>query len=461
VFYLEKDDNILGKKDISKLLIQFAIPSIFALIISALYNIVDQIFIGNSVGMLGNAATNVAFPLTTICTAIALLCGIGAAANFNISLGRGDREKAKHYIRNAVSFATISGIILIIFTQLFMGSLLKLFGATEDIMTYAIEYISVTSYGFIFLILVNVGSTLIRADGSPKFSMYCMVVGCILNVILDPIFIFVFNMGMTGAALATVIGQLVSFLMVVYYFSKQFKSVDLENKYFEFKSDKILDIVRLGAASGFNQVAILFVQVLMNNFYRHYGALSEYGSNIPLAAVGIVLKVNMIFFCVNIGLSQGLQPISSFNYGAKKYDRVIEVYKKAAKYAIIVSTISFVIFQIFPRQIISIFGGGSELYYDFGVKLFRIMLFFTFLNGLQPVTMGFLTSIGLAKKGILISLLRQVILLVPFAYLYANLFGVKGLLFAAPTADFITAIVTVIIAKGVLDSLSKKITLGK
>ncbi|MBU5668349.1 MATE family efflux transporter [Peptoniphilus sp. MSJ-1] len=450
---MNKDDNILGREDISKLLLNFAIPSIFALIISSLYNIVDQIFIGNSVGMLGNAATNVAFPLTTICTAIALLCGIGAAANFNISLGRGDKNSAKHYIRNAISFSIIAGLIFIIITQVFMGDLLKLFGATDEIMTYAIQYVSITSYGFIFLILVNVGSTLIRADGSPKFSMYCMVVGCILNVVLDPIFIFIFNMGMAGAALATVIGQFVSLIMVVIYFKKDFKSIDLENKFFEFKLDKIADIAKLGAASGFNQVAILFVQVLMNNFYRHFGALSEYGSNIPLAAVGIVMKVNMIFFCVNIGLSQGLQPISSFNYGAKKYDRVIEVYKKAAKYAILVSTISFVIFQIFPRQILNLFGGGSPLYYEFGVKLFRIMLFFTFINGLQPVTMGFLTSIGLAKKGILISLLRQVILLVPFAFIFANIFGIKGLLFAAPTADFITAICTVIIAKDVLQKL--------
>lgn len=194
----------------------------------------------------------------------------------------------------------------------------------------------------------------------------------------------------------------------------------------------------------------------MNNFYRYYGSLSEYGANIPLAAVGIVMKVNMVFFSVNIGLSQGLQPISSFNYGAKKYDRVVEVYKLAIKYALIVSTISFVIFQVFPRQIIMLFGGGSELYFDFAIKLFRIMLFFTFLNGVQPVTMGFLTSIGLAKRGILISLLRQVLLLVPFAYLYANLFGVKGLLYAPPTADFITAIVTFALAKKVLDDLRAK-----
>lgn len=248
--------------------------------------------------------------------------------------------------------------------------------------------------------------------------------------------------------------------MIVFYFTRHFKSVDLEGKYFEFQLDKIINIVRLGAASGFNQAAILFVQILMNNFYRYYGSLSEYGANIPLAAVGIVMKVSMVFFCVNIGLSQGLQPISSFNYGAnnygaKNYDRVVEVYKLAIKYSLIVSSISFIIFQIFPRQIIMLFGGGSDLYFDFAIKLFRIMLLFTFLNGAQPVTMGFLTSIGLAKRGILISLLRQVLLLVPFAYIYANLFGVKGLLYAPPTADFITALITFALAKKVLDNLRK------
>ena len=451
-----KEENILGRDPIKKLLIQFALPSIFALIISSLYNIVDQIFIGNSVGMLGNAATNVAFPLVTICTALALLSGIGGAANFNISLGRGQNELARHYIRNSISLATIASLVFTIITHLFMGSFLKIFGATKEIMDYAIEYVSITSYGFIFLILVNVGSTLIRADGAPKFSMYSMIVGAVINLILDPIFIFVFKMGMAGAAYATVLGQIFSFLMIVFYFTRHFKSVDLEGKYFEFQLDKIINIARLGAASGFNQAAILFVQILMNNFYRYYGSLSEYGANIPLAAVGIVMKVSMVFFCVNIGLSQGLQPISSFNYGAKNYDRVVEVYKLAIKYSLIVSSISFVIFQIFPRQIIMLFGGGSDLYFDFTIKLFRIMLFFTFLNGAQPVTMGFLTSIGLAKRGILISLLRQVLLLVPFAYIYANLFGVKGLLYAPPTADFITALITFALAKKVLDNLRKK-----
>lgn len=452
-----EEKNILGTEDIPKLLMKFAVPSILAMIISAFYNIVDQIFIGNSVGILGNAATNVAFPLTTICIAIALTCGIGAASNFNISLGEKRYEEAKHYIRNGLTLSIVLGLILVIVTRLFMKNILMSFGATDEIMNYAVEYISITSYGFVFLIFLNVGSTLIRADGSPKYSMYSMAIGAIVNIFLDPIFIFVFDMGMSGAALATVISQIISLSMVVFYIKNKFKSVDLENKFFELNFNHSIQIVELGSASGFNQVAMLVVQVVLNNFFRYYGAMSEYGSNIPLAAIGIVMKVNMIFFSINIGLSQGLQPISSFNYGAKKYQRVIDVYIDAVKKAVFVSLISFVIFQIFPRQILAIFGGGSELYYEFGEKLFRIFLFFIFLNGIQPVTMGFLSSIGLAKKGIIIALLRQVILLIPLSYIFAKYFGVNGLIYAAPTADFVTAIITIIIGMNVIKRLKSKI----
>lgn len=452
-----EERNILGTEEIPKLLMKFAVPSILAMIISAFYNIVDQIFIGNSVGILGNAATNVAFPLTTICVAIALTCGIGSASNFNISLGERKYEEAKHYIRNGFTLSIVLGLILVIITRLFMKDILLSFGATDEIMKYAVEYISITSYGFIFLIFLNVGSTLIRADGSPKYSMYSMAIGAIVNIFLDPIFIFVFDMGMSGAALATVISQIISLSMVIFYIKNKFRSVDLENKFFELDFDHSIQIARLGSASGFNQVAMLVVQVVLNNFFRYYGAMSEYGSNIPLAAIGIVMKVNMIFFSINIGLSQGLQPIASFNYGAKKYQRVIDVYIDAVKKAVIVSLISFAIFQIFPREILAIFGGGSELYFEFGEKLFRIFLFFIFLNGFQPVTMGFLSSIGLAKKGIIIALLRQVILLIPLSYIFAKYFGVNGLIYAAPTADFITAIITIIIGMNVIKRLKNKI----
>lgn len=451
-----EEKNILGTEEIPKLLMQFAVPSILAMIISALYNIVDQIFIGNSVGILGNAATNVAFPLTTVCVAIALTCGIGAAANFNICLGEERPEESKHYIRNGLTLAATLGIILAIITRIFMKDILLAFGATDEIMKYAVEYISITSLGFVFLILVNVGSTLIRADGTPKYSMYAMAVGAVVNIFLDPIFIFVFDMGMRGAALATVLSQIISFIMVIFYIKNKFKSVDLENKFIELDFKHVSQIARLGSASGFNQVAMLVVQVVLNNFFRYYGGLSKYGSNIPLAAIGIVMKVNMIFFSINIGLSQGLQPIASFNYGARKYQRVIDVYVEAVKKAILVSLISFAIFQLFPRQILTLFGGGEELYYEFGTKLFRIFLFFVFLVGIQPVTMGFLSSIGLAKKGIVISLLRQVILLIPLSYIFAKNFGVNGLLYAAPTSDLITAIITIAIGYNVVKSLKFK-----
>lgn len=449
-----KSENILGTGNISKLLRDFALPSIIALLASSFYNLIDQIFIGNSVGMLGNAATNIAFPLTTICTSVALFIGVGTAANFNISLGRKDRDSAKTYISNAVIISVIFSLLITLFTNLFLEKMLYIFGATDEILTYAKEYVSITSYGFIFLICVNVGSTLIRADGAPKFSMMCMIVGIIINLIFDPILIFGFNMGMKGAAIATIFGQFISFLMVVFYF-KRYMSVKIKINDLKLKIFYATNIMKLGAASGLNQIALLFVQIVFNNLYKYYGAASIYGSEIPLAAVGIALKVNMIYFSICIGLSQGLQPIASYNYGAKKYDRVIEVYKKAFKNVLIISIIFFLIFQIFPQYILNIFGDGNKLYYKFGIKFFRIFLFTTFINGLQPITMGFFSAIGKAHKGIFISLSRQVIFIMPAVIILSRLYGIDGMLYSGPIADVLGFIVVIILISRELKAIKK------
>lgn len=446
--------NILGTQDISKLLREFAIPSIIALLASSFYNLIDQIFIGHSVGILGNAATNIAFPLTTICTSTALFIAIGSAANFNISLGKRDLESAKKYITNAIIMAIFFSLLVTLVTNLFLEEMLYLFGATDEIMGYAKEYVSITSYGFIFLICVNIGSTLIRADGAPKFSMICMIVGIIINIIFDPILIFGFNMGMAGAAIATVFGQFISLLMVIFYFVKHM-SLKLTKKDFKFRLDYSIKIIKLGAASGLNQIALLFVQIVFNNLYKYYGAQSIYGSEIPLAAVGIAMKVNMIYFSICIGLSQGLQPIASYNYGAKNYNRVIEVYKKAFKNALIISIIFFLIFQIFPAYILKIFGSGDELYYQFGIKFFRVFLFTTFINGLQPITMGFFSAIGKAYKGIFISLSRQVILVIPAVIILARLYGIEGMLYSGPVADSITFLIVILLISRELNILKK------
>lgn len=440
---MKPSENPLGSEPVSSLLRRFAVPSVIAMLVSALYNMVDQLFIGHSIGVLGNAATNVAFPLSMVCTSIGLLCGIGGAANFNLCMGRKDPEHAKSYVGNAISMLAILGVILCVTVQLFLRPMMLLFGATPDVIDYACTYTRITSIGFPFLIVTIGGSNLIRADGSPKFSMLCNLVGAIVNTILDPLFIFVFHMGMAGAALATITGQILSFALVVLYL-RGFKTLPLSLSDLKPNMACWARIAALGATPAFNQVAMMVVQIVMNNTLTHYGSNSVYGSDIPLACAGIISKVNMLFFSFVIGISQGLQPIVSFNFGAQKYDRVKDAYKKAVFAATAISIVAFLCFQLFPRQIIGIFGSGSEEYLHFAERYFRIFLFFTFLNGIQPVSSNFFTSIGAPKKGIFLSLTRQIIFLLPLLLIFPYLFGIDGVMYTAPIADLAAASVSIV-----------------
>ena len=440
---MKPSENPLGSEPVSTLLRRFAVPSVIAMLVSALYNMVDQLFIGHSIGVLGNAATNVAFPLSMVCTSIGLLCGIGGAANFNLCMGRKDPEHAKSYVGNAISMLAILGVILCVAVQLFLRPIMLLFGATPDVIDYACTYTRITSIGFPFLIITIGGSNLIRADGSPKFSMLCNLVGAIVNTILDPLFIFVFHMGMAGAALATITGQILSFALVVFYL-RGFKTLPLSLSDLKPNMACWARIAALGATPAFNQVAMMVVQIVMNNTLTHYGSNSVYGSDIPLACAGIISKVNMLFFSFVIGISQGLQPIVSFNFGAQKYDRVKDAYKKAVFAATAISIVAFLCFQLFPRQIIGIFGSGSEEYLHFAERYFRIFLFFTFLNGIQPVSSNFFTSIGAPKKGIFLSLTRQIIFLLPLLLIFPYLFGIDGVMYTAPIADLAAASVSIV-----------------
>ena len=440
---MKPSENPLGSEPVSTLLRRFAIPSVIAMLVSALYNMVDQLFIGHSIGVLGNAATNVAFPLSMVCTSIGLLCGIGGAANFNLCMGRREPEHAKSYVGSAISMLAILGVILCVAVQLFLHPMMLLFGATPDVIDYACTYTRITSIGFPFLIVTIGGSNLIRADGSPKFSMLCNLVGAIVNTILDPLFIFVFHMGMAGAALATITGQILSFALVVFYL-RGFKTLPLSLSDLKPNMACWARIAALGATPAFNQVAMMVVQIVMNNTLTYYGSNSVYGSDIPLACAGIISKVNMLFFSFVIGISQGLQPIVSFNFGAQKYDRVKDAYKKAVFAATAISIVAFLCFQFFPRQIIGIFGSGSEEYLHFAERYFRIFLFFTFLNGIQPVSSNFFTSIGAPKKGIFLSLTRQIIFLLPLLLIFPYLFGIDGVMYTAPIADLAAASVSIV-----------------
>lgn len=370
----KETNNPLGVQPVNRLLSQFAIPSIISMLVGSLYNIVDQFFIGQRVGELGNAATNIAFPLSTSCLALALLIGIGGSSAFNLAMGSGHEKRAVNIMGNAVVLLAGSGLVLSIITLLFLKPLLLFFGSPKSVLPYAMEYTKITAFGFPFLLLSTGGGHLIRADGRPRITMLCNLVGAVLNTILDALFVFGLNLGMSGAALATIIGQIVSGALAIGYLMHG-KTVTIRRENLRIKWENVTRIASLGMAPCSNQVAMMVVQIIMNQSLKHYGSHSIYGENIPIACAGIITKVNMIFMSFVIGLSQGLQPIASFNYGAGKKGRVKEAYIKAISIGAVLAVIAFLMFQFFPRQIISIFGDGSELYYQFAIRYFHVFLF--------------------------------------------------------------------------------------
>lgn len=460
----QNNKNKLGEEPINSLLRKFAIPSIISMLVMALYNIVDQFFIGQKIGEYGNAATNIVFPLTTSCVAIALLCGIGGAANFNLSMGRGQKDKAMKFAGNALSVMVTLGVILSVMVQIFLPFLLDIFGCPTNVYDYAVEYTRITAIGFMFGIFTAGASNLIRADGSPKYSMLCNIVGAAVNMILDPILIFGFDLDMKGAAIATIVGQMVS-AGVAFAYLLRFKSGKIEKSHLKISLNCVSRIFALGATPFLNQVAMMIVQIVLNMSLSYYGKRSEYGDSIPLACAGIVMKINQMYFSIIIGLSQGLQPLVSFNYGAKKYKRVKQAYLYAATAGCVASVVAFIIFQIFPRQLISAFGNGSsELYYDFGIKYFKIFLFATFINFMQPLSSNFFTAIGKPKRGIFLSLTRQIIFLLPLVVVFPLFFGIEGITFTAPVADLAAGLASLLMVSyefKVINAMIKENSLDK
>lgn len=441
----ETKTNPLGTESIGKLMMKFAVPSIIAMLVGSLYNIVDQFFIGQAVGTLGNAATNIAFPFSTACLSLALLFGIGGASSFNLALGRGDKEDAPYYVGNSVTMLASCGVVLMIITLVFLEPILVLFGAPNDVMPYAVDYVRYTSFGFPFLLLSTGGGHLIRADGSPKITMLCNIVGAVVNTALDALFVLVFDWKMVGAAIATVVGQVVSAVIVIIYVS-HYKTVKLSLRHFAVKFRYLAKIASIGMGSFFNQLAMMVVQIVLNNQLKDYGLLSVYGESIPIACSGIVMKVSQIFFSVVIGISQGAQPIESYNYGAGNYSRVKKALGTALVYSGAISIIAYIIYRIFPYQILQMFddGTGGELYYEFGVKFFNIFLFMNFLIFLQPVISTFFSSIGKAGKGVFLSLTRQIIFFLPLIIVLPLYMAIDGILYAAPVADILSAMTAVI-----------------
>ena len=443
---ISQEQNPLGTAPVGGVIGKVAIPAIISMLVSALYNIVDQIFIGQGVGMLGNAATNVAFPVTTIATALALLLGIGGASNYNLEMGAGREKKASSIAGTALSTLVITGVILAVAVLLFLRPLLSLFGATTDVMPYAVDYLGITAVGLPFYALSIGGNHIVRADRSPTYSMTCVLTGAIINTILDPLFIFGFGWGIKGAAWATVIGQVVSGILVIIYFGK-FRKMYLEMSMLKPSSECLKAIISLGMASCINQIAMAVVQIVLNNILRYYGGLSVYGSDIPIACVGVISKVNQVFMAICIGISQGCQPIWGFNYGAKKYDRVRLAYRYSVTACTVIATIFFLCFQLFPHQIVSIFGTGSDLYFQFAERYLKIFMFMTFANGIQPMSSGFFTSIGKAKLGIVMSLTRQVLFLLPLIIVFSLIMGIDGVMYAGPIADAAAFVLAILFAR--------------
>ena len=436
----------LGTEKIGKLLRIFAIPSIISLVVNALYNMVDQIFIGWGVGYLGNGATNIVFPIVTICLAFSLMFGDGTSSFLSLKLGEKKQKEAEKGVGSGIIVGAIVSILLCAIVLMFLPQLLNIFGCTDALREYAIEYGVVIAIGIPFMMIGTILNSIIRADGSPKYAMTSMLVGAILNIIIDPIFIFDWglNMGVRGAAIATIFSQFVTFLLNVLYIRK-FKTIKLTKETFKPDLKIALTIAKFGISSFITQMAIVVVITVQNILFNKYGELSRFGAEIPITVLGIVMKINQILSSIIIGISAGSQPIVGFNYGAKKYDRVKKTLKIVLGLSFAVSIIGFILFQTIPEQLIGIFGSGDELYNEFACIAFRVFLMLTLVNGIQTASGIFFQAIGKPGKSAFLTLSRQILFFVPSAIILSRFFDVMGVIYAGPVADGLAFVIAVIL----------------
>ena len=439
---MEQEENILGKEKIGKLIRKFSIPCIISMLVNSLYNIVDQIFIGQGVGYLGNGATNVVFPLVMIGLAFSLMFGDGASAYLSLKLGEKKKKEAENGVGNGIMLSIIVSVIFCIVTLLFLPQFLKIFGCTENLKSYAMTYGTIIAIGFPFSMIGTTLNSIIRADGSPKYSMFSMISGAVLNTILDPIFIFVLHKGVEGAAIATVISQIVTFLLNVIYI-KRFKTIKISKDCFKLQLNICKKVAMLGVSSFITQMSFVCVMAVENNLLGKYGAESKYGAEIPITVLGIVMKINQILNSIIIGIAAGSQPIWGYNYGAKKFDRVKQTLKIVLSASVIISTIAFILFQTIPDKLILLFGSGDENYMDFACLAFRTYLMLCIFNGVQIPSGIFFQAIGQSTKSAILSLSRQIVILIPSMIILSQLFGIIGVLSAGPVADGLAFILAV------------------
>ena len=437
----EQEENILGTEKIGKLMLKFSIPSIISMVVNALYNIVDQIFIGRGVGYLGNGATNVVFPITVVAMALSFMIADGGAAYMSLKLGEKKKDEASKGVANAITMAVAVSILLFAIGMIFLPQLLNLFGCTDGLREYAMSYGRIIVMGLPFYIIGSALNGMIRADGAPKYAMASMVTGAIMNIILDPIFIFVFKWGVAGAAWATVISQIITFVLNVIYI-KRFKTVDLNKENIKFNYKVGFKVLSLGVSSFITQMSFVLLISVQNNLLGKYGAMSKYGADIPITVLGIVMKINQILTSIIIGIAVGAQPIIGYNYGAGRFDRVKNTIKTVLKATLTVSTVAFVLFQTIPDKLIAIFGSGDANYMEFACLTFRVYLMLCIGCGLQIPSGIIFQAIGKSIKSAILSLSRQIILLIPGMIILSSMFGIMGILYAGPVADGIAFIIS-------------------
>lgn len=454
-------NEFLGKEKVGKLLLKFSLPCVLSLIIQALYNLVDQIFIGHSpaLGATGNAATGIVYPLTVIALGLGLWLGDGAAAAMSISQGKQDNAGSAKSVGNALFFGTVFGAILTILTLCLNTQILSAIGASGEILEASIEYSLFIAIGFIFFILACVLNPIIRADGSPRFAMLAMAVGAVINIALDPVFIYVADMGMTGAALATFLGQTVTFILHVAYLFK--------SKTFKIKWKDLLPnfgilgkLLKFGISSFLTQLAIVIISIVNNALLKVYSTASGYDPQITQGVVTLAFKVFGIIVSIIVGIASGGQPILGYNYGAKKYKRVRRTYRYILLATLIVGVVATILFEACPKLFLLIFGDGGDkvdkdIYAQFTVLTFRIYLGFIALTCIIKVSAIFLQSIGKPILAATLSMCRDVIFLVPAAIIMCVYGGVDLLLWSAPISDCLSFVLCIVIVWLVLSKMPK------
>lgn len=440
----------LGEENISSLLMKFSIPAIVGMLVNALYNIVDRVFIGHIpvIGKLAITGVGITMPIMTIIMAFAMLVGIGAAAVISIKLGQGKNKEAEEILGNAFILLIIFSIVITISGLIFIDEILIAFGASEDTMVYAKEFIMVIFIGSVFNMIGFGLNNSIRSEGNPKVAMITMLIGAIVNTILEPIFIFVFGLGVMGAAIATVIAQAISTIWILTYFTKGNSLLKLRLSSMKLKSSHIKSIFAVGMSPFAMQLAASVIQVISNN------SLKTYGGDVAIGAMTVITSVSMMFLMPVFGFNQGSQPLIGYNYGAKKYKRVKETVKYGVLAATVVVVIGFIVIQVFPEAIIKMFNSDEELI-NVGTKGMRIFLFMIPVIGFQIISTNFFQSIGKAKISMFLSLLRQVIILIPMLLILPKFLGLTGVWIAGPISDAVASLITVIFVTKEFRKLNK------